>query len=147
MTINGMNVEQKNGRSYEGSLILQEGHRYQIHGGSKSINLEDIMKGLNGEVDYIPEGPFSGQQLLSNIPVEIVAAEIWPRIRKEEDSNRLIEVKNMLKMRLVSKFWLAFVDMSEFMHEQHIYLLNKRGWDSFLAAPGRLGRLARQYSE
>lgn len=78
--------------------------------------------------------------------MDIVVDEIWPLIQKEKVANRLYEVHSMLNMHLVSKFWLVFVDMSLPMHEQHMLLLNKRGMDSFMAATGCLGRLARQYS-
>lgn len=132
-------------KSPEGRLTLRPGHRYQICGGSREQTPEERLKRLNGEVDYVLERGFNGQELIPGINVDIVAETIWPLIRKDEVSNRLQELHSMLNMRLVSKFWLAFVDMSEPMHEQHM-LLNRRGMDSFMAAPGRLGHLARQYS-
>lgn len=126
----------RHGGKYNRALVFKIPHlstKYQHYGGSQIITVERRRKRVNGDVDFIPEG-FGDQELLPGITNVIVAEGIWPKIR--EDLNRL-QVENMLRLRLVSKLWLAFIDDSEFMDKQQMQKYNKFGPVGFQAAPGR----------
>lgn len=110
------------------------GTEHQIHGGSKIITMEQARKRANGDIDFIPEHGFEGQALIPRIPNLIVAEEVWPKIR---EGTHLFQVEEMLKMRLVSKFWCAFIDCTELMDRQQMFKYNKVGPWRFKEAPGR----------
>lgn len=122
------------------SKVPALGTLYQIHGGSRMITMEQTRKRANGDIDFLPEHGFDGQELLPQILNIIVAEEIWPKIR---EGNHLSQVKEMLKMRLVSKFWCEFVDRSELMDRHQMLKYNKVGPWRFKYAPGRFAVFAR----
>lgn len=119
------------------------GTEYQIHGGSKRVTMEQTLKRANGDVDFIPEHGFEGEEFIPGIPNVIVAEEVWPKITR---GNHISEVENMLKMRLLSKFWCAFIDCTELMDRQQMLKYNKVGPWRFKEAPGRFQVFARLVS-
>lgn len=122
------------------SNVQALGTLYQIHGGTKIMTMEETRKRANGNIDFIPEEGFQGEELIPQIPNIIVAEVVWPRIC---EGNHLNQVQEMLKLRLVSKFWCAFVDCTDLMDRQQMLKFNKVGPWRFRKAPGRFMVFAR----
>lgn len=114
------------------ALALDTSH--QIHGGTKLMTMAESRKRANGDVDFIPEHRFEGQDLIPGIPNVIVAEAIWPILR-EGDHDSQIEI--MSKMRVMSKFWCAFIDCTDLMDRHMMSKYNRVGPWRFKFAPGR----------
>lgn len=105
------------------------GTKYQIVGGSGVTSYEETRKRLNDLPDFIPERGYRGYdlrdlELIPGLPNDIVAEFVWPRIR---EGDNIKQVKNLLKMRLVSKFWCAFMDHSDLMDQVMMEKYNRVG--------------------
>lgn len=121
------------------------GTAHQIYGGSGMTSIEETRKRLNARIDFIPEygyrgQNFKGKELIPLLPNDIVAEGVWLRICEGNDNE---QVQNMLNMRLVSKFWCAFMDSTEFMDQVQMDKYNRVGPHNFRYAPTRFMVFAR----
>lgn len=79
--------------------------------------MDERRKRANENMDIVLKHGFEGQELIPHIPNIIKAKAVWPRICKGNHHN---QIEEMLKMRLVSKFWCTFVDCTDLMDRQQI---------------------------
>ena len=86
--------------------------------------------------EAIPERGFEDAEFIPNLPNRLVVELIWPKIIKDKDKNSKEPIKEALKMRFVSKFWLRFVDHSDVMLDQNCKFILKCTVAERAAAPG-----------
>jgi hypothetical protein len=96
--------------------------------------LEGRLTPLN---EAIPERGFEDAEFIPNLPNRLVVELIWQKIIKGKDKNSQEPIKEALKMRFMSKFWLKFVDHSDVMLNQHCKFILKRTVAERAAAPSR----------
>jgi hypothetical protein len=81
----------------------------------------------------IPERGFKDVEFILNLPNRLIVELIWPNIIKGEEKNSQVPIKEALKMRFLSIFWLT-IDVILDMHCSYIL---KRSAAQRAAAPGR----------
>ena len=96
--------------------------------------LEGRLTPLN---EAIPERGFEDAEFIPNLPNRLVVELIWPKIIEGEEEDSKEPIKEALKMRFLSKFWLKFVDHSDVMLNQHCKFILKRTASERAIAPGR----------
>jgi hypothetical protein len=77
------------------------------------------------------------KEFLPALPNELVVDKIWPLFFFDCD-DRLRAVRQMLHMRLVSKFWLRFVDDTQEMLDHQMFLFRRRTMECYYR--DRVGR-------
>lgn len=75
------------------------------------------------------------QELVPDLPNELFLRRVWPLLFEGRD--RLGQVDTLLKLRLISKLWIQFVDDCEEMFNHHLHLVQCMSEKQYKNAPGR----------
>jgi hypothetical protein len=87
--------------------------------------------------EAIPTRRFEDAEFIPNLPNIVVSELIWPKICKPNEEDPKGHFRQALKMRSVSKFWLAFVDQTDAVLNLHCLFILKKTIAKRAAAPGR----------
>ncbi len=107
----------------------------------KILQVSSTIFSIENSIDGIGLGEMA--ELIPKIPIDVFLGSVWPLFF--EGGDRLGQVETLLNLRLLSKFWVQFVDDSEEMFQHQLHLVHCMSEDQYRTAPGRFKTWSHKY--